>query len=76
MPGPGELIRTARESREWSKGELSRRSGVDRPMISRIEAGQKTGSVSTIVALFGALGIDLNLLKDETSLDDSPTVSP
>jgi transcriptional regulator with XRE-family HTH domain len=74
----GELIRRAREELGWSIAALARAAGVDRPMVSRIERGQMTGSLETVTALFRALSLDMNLLlkaplPDELSLSDAPT---
>lgn len=55
----GDLIRSARERKGWSISELARRAGLDRSMLSRIEAGQIRGSASTQLKL--ALALDLPL---------------
>lgn len=68
-----DLVRAARESRGWSKSELARQAKVDRALVSRIEEGERTGSVETVVAVAKALDIDLNALKGERGLDDLPT---
>ncbi len=57
------LIREAREGRDWTISEVSRQSRCERAMVSRIESGELTGSVETLVALAVVLDIDLNELK-------------
>lgn len=49
-----------REYRQLSQAELARRSGVNRVQIIDIEAGRKTGSVTTLKKLAVALGVDLD----------------
>lgn len=67
----GALIKEAREHRDWTIAELARKAGVDRTRASRVEAGKAGESLATVVALFMALDIDLNLLKSETDESDS-----
>lgn len=66
MARHGELIRRAREARGWSISELARAAGIDRPMVSRIERAELSGSLVTVAALFAALDMDLNLLKPDS----------
>ena len=49
-----------REHRQLSQAELARRSGVNRVQIIDIEAGRKTGSVTTIKKLAKALDVNLD----------------
>jgi DNA-binding XRE family transcriptional regulator len=49
-----------REHRQLSQAELARRSGVNRVQIIDIEAGRKTGSVTTLKKLAVALSVDLD----------------
>ena len=49
-----------REHRQLSQAELARRSDVNRVQIIDIEAGRKTGSVTTLKKLAVALGVDLD----------------
>ncbi len=46
-------------------GEVSTRSGVSRPMLSRLETGDVMPSLETLVALTGALGVGLASLFQE-----------
>jgi transcriptional regulator with XRE-family HTH domain len=50
-------------------GEVSKRSGVSRAMLSRLETGDVMPSLETLVALTGALGIGLASLFQELGPD-------
>ncbi len=56
----GDAIREAREARGWSQQELAAASGVSRPTIARMEAGQGV-STTTLVKLATALRLDIRL---------------
>ena len=50
-------LKVWREHRALSQSALARASGVNRVQIADIEAGRATGSVRTLRALAGALGV-------------------
>jgi transcriptional regulator with XRE-family HTH domain len=54
----GENLRALREQGGLSMGEVSRRSGVSRSEISRLEAGLREPRLTTIVQLARALDIE------------------
>ena len=56
---PGELVAARRKQLNWSQLELSIRSEVSIPQISRIECDQTRPNYETIVKLEKALGIEL-----------------
>jgi ribosome-binding protein aMBF1 (putative translation factor) len=58
----------ARLARGWSQADLARELGVRRPVISRFESGTVDPRWSTIVKVFGALGLSLTA-SDGTSED-------
>ena len=58
----GERLRSARRERGWTLAELSRRSGVSIPTISRAERGQLALGYDNFQALARALELDLGLL--------------
>ena len=60
---PGPLIASARKAAGLKKAGVARVSSVERSLTSRIEDGELIGSLRSVVLLFWALGIDLNLLK-------------
>ncbi len=58
------LIQTLRQRREalgWTQRHLAAQSGVAEKHISRIENGTHEPGISTVLALFSALGLDLAL---------------
>lgn len=61
----GETVRRVRSSMGLTLGEVSKRSGVSRAMLSRLETGDVMPSLETLVALTGALGVGLASLFQE-----------
>ena len=58
-------LRPLRRGRGWTQHELSRRSGVDQPTISRIENGVTRGvGLGTIERLAHALGVSPHALLE------------
>jgi len=53
----GTRIRQEREARGWSLAELSRRTGIQPPNLSRVESGKHTPSLDTIERVADALGV-------------------
>lgn len=56
----GQRIREARDACGWSQSELAERSGVSRPTIARIEAGQHV-RMGTLEKVARVLGLKLKL---------------
>ena len=56
---PGEIVAARRKQLNWSQLELSIRSEVSVPQISRIECDQTRPNYETIIKLEKALGIQL-----------------
>lgn len=54
-------IRDARTKRGWTQQQLAAKSGVSRPTIARLEAGQSVSS-STLMKLVAALELHLELV--------------
>jgi transcriptional regulator with XRE-family HTH domain len=57
-----ESLRKRRRLAGMSMAELSRRSGIPRPNISRIERGLVDPRLSTVERLLGALGLQLDVV--------------
>ncbi len=57
VPGFGEMVRTAREQKGWSRDKLAEVAGCSRSGIADIELGQRAVSLRLAAALAGALGI-------------------
>lgn len=66
-------IRSLRTSLGWSQGELSRRSGISKSMVSRTERGRVVGPTSaTSRRLLGAMGARLSITIDAPVLSGQP----
>ena len=50
-------IRQEREARQWSLGELARRTGMQAPNLSRLESGKHMPSLETLERVAEALGM-------------------
>ena len=61
----GATLRRLRGSMSLTLGEVSKRSGVSRAMLSRLETGDVMPSLETLVALTGALGVGIASLFQE-----------
>lgn len=61
----GHRIRLARKSKSLTQEELAEKAGLSTTYIGRLERGEKTPSVQTLVILAESLGISpLDLLVD------------
>jgi transcriptional regulator with XRE-family HTH domain len=59
----GERLKQFRELAGFSQNELAKRAGINRPIISELEAGrQQTTTVDTARKLAAALGVTLDML--------------
>ncbi len=59
------LIRRARELSGLSQTELARRSGIAAPTISAYETGRRDPSVTNLLRILDAAGLDLALQESE-----------
>ena len=64
----GVAVRDLREARGFSARQLSSKSGVSAAMISRIESGQTSPSISTLTGISRALGVPLVSLFRDTGV--------
>lgn len=58
----GEALKVIRERTGLSITDLSRTSGVDRTVITRLESGERRGTNAQIVALAQALNVALTAI--------------
>ena len=59
----GERLKQARERKGWSQRELARQAGVRHAIISELETGKKTDTVSGILKrLARVLGVSVDYL--------------
>lgn len=64
-------ISKIRESKGWSKSELSRRSGVNLPLLSHLENGKIYPYPGWKKKLGNALGVNPEILFEEVEEDES-----
>ena len=66
-------LRQERESRNLSQLDLSYESGVSQNMITYIETGKRTPTLSTLLKLCNAMKIDPSILfrKDDSEKEDA-----
>ena len=57
-----ELVYSARVSQGISQAELSRRTGIDRTTLVKLEKRQRDPSIDVMILLIHALKLDFNLL--------------
>jgi len=57
-----ERLKTERKDRDWSVAELSKRAGVSRAMIAKLEAGEASPTAALLGKLSGAFGLSLSEL--------------
>src|ERR1700691_5838680 len=69
-PALAARIRIERVAREWSLEELSRRAGVSRGMISKIEREECSPTATILGRLSGAFGISMSALLANAEADD------
>lgn len=53
----GALVRELRTERQWSQESLAARAGLSYKFVGEVERGTANPTVSTLVALAGALGV-------------------
>jgi transcriptional regulator with XRE-family HTH domain len=61
-------VRSEREARGWSLGDLAERSGVSRAMISKVERGEASPTATLLGRLSGAFGLTLSTLLARAEL--------
>lgn len=59
--GVGALVRRRREARGWTLADLSQRTGVPQPNLSRLERGLADVRLSTVLRVAQALGAEVTL---------------
>jgi transcriptional regulator with XRE-family HTH domain len=72
----GARLRRARTERGVGLRELARQIGVSASLISQIETGKSTPSVSTLTTIANALSLSLNDVFDVQAANASPDQSP
>lgn len=70
----GERIKTLREARHWTKGQLGMRTGINGSYFTLVEKGQRLPKLSTLSTIASAFGVPLSEIAPPELL--SPTPSP
>lgn len=60
----GKAIRTARRAKDWTQGELARRSGFSLGSICNIEKGKMTPSFASLTTILQALGLKASIVVE------------
>ena len=58
-----EIISEARMSKNYSRYELSKRTGIDKSQIIRIERGDNIPRVDTLMKIFDALSLQVRITQ-------------
>ena len=67
----GSVVKQLRELRGLSQTDLAKQLHVHQPLVSRIEAGKRNPPIGTLLRLFEALDVEVQvLLREEV---DAPT---
>ncbi len=72
----GLLVRTRRHDLKLSQQDLANRAGVSRPWLVAVEAGHPRAELGKLLALFGELGLTLDLSPAATGALPEPGAQP
>ncbi len=79
MVSLGKRLRNIRQKKNMTIEELAGRANLSYALVAKIERGEKTGSIGSLVAISNVLGVSIeDLLKDSllcTNRDDSKASS-
>lgn len=65
----GERLRAARMRREMTQADLAARVGVSVPTIAKLESGDTSTSLSTVLRVLAALGLEADI--DKLAVEDA-----
>lgn len=66
----GRVARRLREEQQLTLSDVAGRAGISAPMLSRIETGNASPSLETVIGLAEALGIRPSLLLQDVGVED------
>jgi transcriptional regulator with XRE-family HTH domain len=69
-------LRSLREMRGLTQGELGMRAGIAAASVSHFETGQRLPSLDSLVKLADALQVSVDALLGRGSVDQSPHLDP
>ena len=67
-------IRSLRQRKGWTVAALADKVRLDKGYLSRLERGEKSPSVGTLLKIAEALGVQIGHLFGETTVDEAITV--
>lgn len=70
----GGRLRRLRRERGWTLGDLSERTGLSTPYLSRVEAGERQPSLAALFAVCEAYGVTVSSLLDTGDEGGGPVV--
>ena len=70
--GIGFRVKELRESRRWTQGQLSERSGLARSYITRLEQGERNPKRETLEKLARAFSVPISVLEEPPGTDVPP----
>lgn len=65
MAGFGARLRELRGGRGWTLEELSERTGLSKPFLSRLEGGDRQPSIAAVLTLSRVYGVSLSALFEQ-----------
>ena len=71
-----ERLKTLREQKKFSQGDLEKRTGLLRCYLSRLENGHTVPSVATLEKIAGALEIPMYRLFTDDANAKKPNIAP
>src|SRR5437016_2833435 len=71
-----ESLRSTREMRGFTQGELGARAGIAAASVSHFETGQRVPSLESLVRLADALEVSIDALLGRASLESSAHMDP
>jgi transcriptional regulator with XRE-family HTH domain len=67
-------LKELRSTRGWTLEELSERTGLSKPFLSRLEAGDRQPSIAAVLTLAKAFGVSVGLMFEPASASEACVV--
>ena len=76
MPTPGDRIREARETKDWTQEQLADKAQISKGFLSDVENNKRNVSAENALKLADALGISLDFLMRGEEAKQEPARAP